>query len=168
MSECRQRLSLRRLARGLGFAETRGLARGHQRHVFKPTEQFPADGRRIAVRGGQIEGDQLTAVGETMLDWRTRIRSRGATCCGRRAATWSCRCYAAALLTPLKSALLVPCKGCVVRPAAYVAFRGLSRKTCLAISRPIMLTSDTDASLKWCSTPPLWHIDAVGGASTPS
>ena len=32
----------------------------------------------------------------------------------------------------------------------------------------IMLTSDTDASLKWCSTPPLWHIDAVGGASTPS
>jgi hypothetical protein len=25
-----------------------------------------------------------------------------------------------------------------------------------------MLTSDTDASLKWCSTPPLWHIDAVG------
>jgi hypothetical protein len=25
-----------------------------------------------------------------------------------------------------------------------------------------------DASLKWCSTPPLWHIDAVGGASTPS
>src|SRR5262249_44223103 len=25
-----------------------------------------------------------------------------------------------------------------------------------------MITSDTDASLKWCSTPPLWHIDAVG------
>jgi hypothetical protein len=25
-----------------------------------------------------------------------------------------------------------------------------------------MLTSVTDASLKWCSTPPLWHIDAVG------
>src|SRR5262245_4150353 len=25
-----------------------------------------------------------------------------------------------------------------------------------------MLTSDTDASLKCCSTPPLWHIDAVG------
>jgi hypothetical protein len=25
-----------------------------------------------------------------------------------------------------------------------------------------MLTSDTDASLKWCSAPPLWHIDAVG------
>ena len=37
------------------------------------------------------------------------------------------------------------------------------RKTYLAISRPIMITSDTDASLKWCSTPPLWHIDAVGG-----
>src|SRR6202011_3121363 len=36
------------------------------------------------------------------------------------------------------------------------------------MSRPIMITSDTDASLKWCSTPPLWHIDAVGGASTPS
>ena len=67
MSESRQRLNLRRLARGLGFAETRGLARGHQRHVFKPAEQFPADGRRIAVRGGQIEGDQLLAVGETML-----------------------------------------------------------------------------------------------------
>jgi hypothetical protein len=31
-----------------------------------------------------------------------------------------------------------------------------------------VITSDTDASLKWCSTPPLWHIDAVGGASTPS
>ena len=26
----------------------------------------------------------------------------------------------------------------------------------------------SDASLKWCSTPPLWHIDTVGGASTPS
>ena len=25
-------------------------------------------------------------------------------------------------------------------------------KTCLAISRPIVITSDTDASLKWCST----------------
>jgi hypothetical protein len=25
-----------------------------------------------------------------------------------------------------------------------------------------MITSDTDASLKWCSTPSLWHIDAVG------
>jgi hypothetical protein len=29
-----------------------------------------------------------------------------------------------------------------------------------------MLSSDTDASLKWCSTPPLWHIDAAGGAPT--
>jgi hypothetical protein len=38
----------------------------------------------------------------------------------------------------------------------------------LAISRPIMITFDTDASLKWCSTSPLWHTDAVGGASTPS
>src|SRR6476646_1045500 len=26
-----------------------------------------------------------------------------------------------------------------------------------------MITSDTDASLKWCLTPPLWRIDAVGG-----
>src|SRR5262249_574460 len=25
-----------------------------------------------------------------------------------------------------------------------------------------MLAFDTDASLKWCSTSPLWHIDAVG------
>src|SRR5262249_7413640 len=33
---------------------------------------------------------------------------------------------------------------------------------CLAISRPIMITFDTDASLEWCSTSPLWHIDAVG------
>jgi hypothetical protein len=32
-------------------------------------------------------------------------------------------------------------------------------------SNSIMITSDTDASLKWCSTPPLWHTDAVG---TPS
>ena len=30
-----------------------------------------------------------------------------------------------------------------------------------------MITSDTDASLKWCSTPPLWHIDAVGGRPPP-
>jgi hypothetical protein len=26
-----------------------------------------------------------------------------------------------------------------------------------------VITSDTDASIKWCSTPPLWHIDATGG-----
>src|SRR3954454_4945135 len=31
------------------------------------------------------------------------------------------------------------------------------------MSNPMMLTSDTDASLKWYQTPPLWHIDAVGG-----
>ena len=43
------------------------MARGHQRYVFKAAEQFPADCGRIAVRGGQIEGDQLIAVGETML-----------------------------------------------------------------------------------------------------
>jgi hypothetical protein len=33
----------------------------------------------------------------------------------------------------------------------------------LAMSRPIVVTSDTDASLSGVSTPPLWHIDAVGG-----
>ena len=27
----------------------------------------------------------------------------------------------------------------------------------------MVLTFFMDASLKWCSTPPLWHIDAVGG-----
>jgi hypothetical protein len=26
-----------------------------------------------------------------------------------------------------------------------------------------VITSDTDASLKWCSNTPLWHIDAVRG-----
>jgi hypothetical protein len=26
-----------------------------------------------------------------------------------------------------------------------------------------MITSDSDASLKWCSIPPLWHIDVVRG-----
>jgi hypothetical protein len=26
-----------------------------------------------------------------------------------------------------------------------------------------VLTSAMDASLKWCSTPPLWHTKAVGG-----
>src|SRR5262245_39112496 len=26
-----------------------------------------------------------------------------------------------------------------------------------------MIASDTDPSLKWCSTPPPWHINAVGG-----
>ena len=46
------------------------------------------------------------------------------------------------------------------RPAASAL---CAWKTCLAISRPIVVTSDTDASLKWCSTPPLWYIDAVGG-----
>ncbi len=35
--------------------------------------------------------------------------------------------------------------------------------TCLARSRPMVLTSSTDASLRWSSTPPLWHVDAVGG-----
>ncbi|ACL62567.1 transposase and inactivated derivatives-like protein (plasmid) [Methylobacterium nodulans ORS 2060] len=27
----------------------------------------------------------------------------------------------------------------------------------------MVLTSATDASLRWCSTPPPWHVDAVGG-----
>jgi hypothetical protein len=27
----------------------------------------------------------------------------------------------------------------------------------------MVLTSVTDASLWWLSTPPLWHVDAVGG-----
>jgi hypothetical protein len=67
MREGRQRLNQRRLAGVLGFTEARGLARGHQRHVSKPAEQFPTDYRRIAVCGGQTEHDQLIAVGETML-----------------------------------------------------------------------------------------------------
>ena len=29
--------------------------------------------------------------------------------------------------------------------------------------RPIVLTSSMDASLWWSATPPLWHVDAVGG-----
>lgn len=29
--------------------------------------------------------------------------------------------------------------------------------------QPMMLTSVTDASLWWLSTPPSWHVDAVGG-----
>ena len=36
-------------------------------------------------------------------------------------------------------------------------------KTLFARSIPIVLTSSIDASLKWCSTPPLWHSEAVGG-----
>src|SRR3954447_23644934 len=35
--------------------------------------------------------------------------------------------------------------------------------TCLARSRPMVLTSSTGASLWWSSTPPPWHVDAVGG-----
>jgi hypothetical protein len=35
--------------------------------------------------------------------------------------------------------------------------------TLFARSTPIVLTSPMDASLKWCSTPPLWHTKAVGG-----
>jgi hypothetical protein len=27
----------------------------------------------------------------------------------------------------------------------------------------MVLTSSTDASLRWSSTPPPWHVDAVGG-----
>jgi hypothetical protein len=32
---------------------------------------------------------------------------------------------------------------------------------------PIAASRKLDVSLKWCSTPPLWHTKAVGG-STPS
>ena len=35
--------------------------------------------------------------------------------------------------------------------------------TSFARSNPIALTSPTDGSFKWSSTPQLWHIDAVGG-----
>ena len=52
------------------------------------------------------------------------------------------------------------CAPCSSAPCAW--------ETCLAISSPIVVASDTDASLSGESTPPLWHIDAVGGASTPS
>ena len=41
--------------------------------------------------------------------------------------------------------------------------RSVNMKDVLGDIQTIMITSDTDASLKWCSTPPLWHIDAVGG-----
>ncbi len=33
----------------------------------------------------------------------------------------------------------------------------------MAKSKPIEVTSVTDASSRWFTTPPLWHIDAVGG-----
>jgi hypothetical protein len=36
-------------------------------------------------------------------------------------------------------------------------------KTLFARSNPIVLTSPMDASRKWFATPPLWHIEAVGG-----
>src|SRR4051812_33626394 len=36
-------------------------------------------------------------------------------------------------------------------------------KTLFARSKPIVLTCPMDASLEWCSTPPLWHTKAVGG-----
>src|SRR3954462_11104069 len=32
-----------------------------------------------------------------------------------------------------------------------------------ARSKPMVLTLPMDASLEWCSTPPLWHTKAVGG-----
>src|SRR3954453_20741979 len=38
-------------------------------------------------------------------------------------------------------------------------------KTLFARSKPIVLTCPMDASLEWCSTPPLWHTKAVGGRS---
>jgi hypothetical protein len=44
----------------------------------------------------------------------------------------------------------------------------MSLKACFAISNPIVLTSAMDASSSGVLTPPLWHIDVVGGASTPS
>src|SRR3954447_21650278 len=36
-------------------------------------------------------------------------------------------------------------------------------KMLFARSKPIVLTCPMDASLEWCSTPPLWHTKAVGG-----
>ena len=32
-----------------------------------------------------------------------------------------------------------------------------------ALEGYVIGSDGVDASLKWCSTPPLWHIDAVGG-----
>src|SRR4028118_1880587 len=48
-------------------------------------------------------------------------------------------------------------------PTAPEASAPWSWKTLFARSMPIVLTSPMDASLKWCSTPPLWHTKAVGG-----
>ena len=44
-----------------------------------------------------------------------------------------------------------------------IALAPCAWNTFLARSRPMVLTSSTDASLRWSSTPPPWHVDAVGG-----
>jgi hypothetical protein len=88
------------------------------RHVFKSAKQFPADCGWIAVRGGQIEGDQLIAVGETMLGpiggpefgvGRHMLRAEG------------CDMGLPSLFCGMADTL-------DVRPAAYAPFRGLSRR----------------------------------------
>jgi hypothetical protein len=41
--------------------------------------------------------------------------------------------------------------------------RPMRLKTRFAMSNPIVLACPTDASSSGWSTPPLWHVDAVGG-----
>jgi hypothetical protein len=118
MSMSRQRLNQRRRAGGLGFTEARGLGRRTVPSRLSPDSRSRrADRRRPA---------QSRRRSDARPDWRTRIRSRDATCCGRRTA-WPCRCYAAAWLTPLTSARLVSRKRCVIHPAVYAAFYDFSR-----------------------------------------
>jgi hypothetical protein len=102
MSESRQRSNQRRLAGVLGFTEARGLARHHLRQVLKPAEQFPADCRRIAVRGGQVEGDQLLAVGGSRLMRAERTPGVPQVCDG-----------AAALASPSAKSLIIPTKSSI-------------------------------------------------------
>src|SRR3954451_13030914 len=67
-------------------------------------------------------------------------------------------------------------RGCAAKKASTGSRRSLLRNrtapealapcawnTFLARSNPIVLTSVTDASLQGLLTPPLWHLDAVGG-----
>src|SRR5918995_229706 len=68
---------------------------------------------------------------------------------------------------PAKNASSCPRRSFLRKTTAPDGSAPCAWKTAFARSRPIVLTSPTDASFAVvCSTPPLWHLDAVGGVHT--
>src|SRR5919112_5026614 len=65
---------------------------------------------------------------------------------------------------PAKNASSCPRRSFLRKTTAPDGSAPCAWKIAFARSRPIVLTSPTDASFAVvCSTPPLWHLDAVGG-----